>query len=332
MSSNIEKNSGTHRWQGRDDTASEGPKAQRWHQQIAPYSTDLANTAAGNVLIGFCCDEGVRRNGGRIGAVAGPDGCRSALANLAWHASRPIYDAGDVHCDGEQLEAAQTLLAAQIAELLTHGHRPLVIGGGHEVAWGTWQGIAAAVGGGNTTATPQQQRVGIINIDAHFDLRQSTPASSGTPFAQIARDCAARHLPFDYLCLGVSALSNTKALFETAQQTGTQWLLDDEFVASNRSVVESCVTMFLDQVDAVYLTICLDAFHVSVAPGVSAPATRGVEVAMAEWLIDLICARDQLMVAEVAELNPRFDQDSRTAKLAARLLARCADAARPGMS
>ena len=50
---------------------------------------------------------------------------------------------------------------------------------------------------------------------------------------------------------------------------------------------------------------------------------------MAEWLIDLICARNQLMVAEIAELNPQFDHDHRTAKLAARLLARCAGAAHP---
>ena len=41
-----------------------------------------ANFDGGAVLIGFPCDEGVRRNGGRVGAAAGPAALRAALANL----------------------------------------------------------------------------------------------------------------------------------------------------------------------------------------------------------------------------------------------------------
>lgn len=318
MTSGGKQNSDTHLWQGRDDTASEGPSALRWHHRVTPH---LPASTSGDVLVGFCCDEGVRRNGGRLGATAGPGELRSALANMAWHGKRAIYDAGDVVCHADQLEAAQTALGQQIAGILAGGHRPLVMGGGHEVAWGTWQGIAASDTAG--------QRIGIINVDAHFDLRQSSQATSGTSFAQIARDCTSRQTPFNYLCLGVSALANTAALFETAKQTGSKWLLDEQFVMWNLSAVERQVNTFLDGVDAVYLTICLDAFPAAIAPGVSAPAARGIDVAMAEWLIDLICARNQLMVAEIAELNPQFDHDHRTAKLAARLLARCAGAAHP---
>ena len=147
MNSGIEKNIGGHHWQGRDDSASEGSTALRWHQQVLPCAPA---SAAGNVLIGFCSDEGVRRNAGRIGAAAGPEACRHALANLAWHGTDPVYDAGDVVCAGEQLEAAQAALGKQIAQLLNDGQRPLVIGGGHEVAWGTWQGVVAA----QKTSTP----------------------------------------------------------------------------------------------------------------------------------------------------------------------------------
>lgn len=307
-----------HLWQGRDDTPAEGPAAVRWHQRVAPYTTPVPS---GDVLVGFCSDEGVRRNGGRVGAAAGPEALRSALANMAWHGTRAIYDAGDVVCHDGQLEVAQVALGNQVADILNAGHRPLIMGGGHEVAWGTWQGIAESA--------KHAQRAGIINVDAHFDLRQSSQATSGTSFAQIQRDCVDRQMPFNYLCLGVSALANTAALFETAKQTGTKWLLDEQFVMWNRPVVDTVLNAFLDSVDAVYLTICLDAFPASDAPGVSAPAARGIEIAMAEWLIDLVCRREQLLVAEIAELNPQFDQDHRTAKLAARLLARCAGAATP---
>ena len=79
-------------WTGRDDTPTEGPNALRWWQCVKPYMPDAA---PGIVLIGFACDEGVRRNGGRVGAKDGPRHCGSALANMAWHQRVLVYDAGD---------------------------------------------------------------------------------------------------------------------------------------------------------------------------------------------------------------------------------------------
>jgi formiminoglutamase len=238
------------------------------------------------------------------------------MANLAWHMTSPVYDAGDVVCSDTDLESAQSALGERVATLLTAKQLPLIIGGGHEVAWGTWQGISAVL--------PASARIGIINVDAHFDLRGGEQASSGTPFRQIANACAADGRLFRYSCLGVSAVSNTAALFETAKATGTVWMLDDDFSIWNRDGVERVVSQFVDSVDAIYLTLCLDAFPASIAPGVSAPAARGIEVAVVEALIDTLRESGLLIVAEVAELNPVFDQDSRTAKLAARLLVRCA--------
>lgn len=304
-------------WTGRDDTPTEGARAMRWHQHVHPDDGQASNGAA---LIGFCSDEGVRRNGGRTGATDGPDALRRALANLAWHGRQPVYDAGNVRCEGTALETAQAQLGERIGSLLQRGLTPLVLGGGHEVAWGTWQGIAAA---------GRAQNIGIINIDAHFDLRRSAVAHSGTPFAQIADDCQQRGLPFHYFALGISALSNTAALFDTAKATGTRFLLDEQFATHQRDAVSAELGAWLAAREAIYLTVCLDAFPASVAPGVSAPAARGVEVAMAEWLIDLVIASGKLRVAEFAELCPRFDPDDRTARLAARLLARCAGAASP---
>ena len=61
-------------------------------------------------------------------------------------------------------------------------------------------------------------RIGILNFDAHFDLRHAERASSGTPFRQIAELCQASDWPFAYCCLGISRLSNTAALFDQAQR------------------------------------------------------------------------------------------------------------------
>lgn len=304
-------------WTGRDDTPAEGERATRWHQHVR---ADDGSAGPAFSLIGFCSDEGVRRNGGRTGAADGPDAIRRALANLAWHGKQTVRDAGNVRCEGGALEAAQSQLAERVADLLRRDRTPLVLGGGHEVAWGTWQGIAAA---GRT------QNLGILNIDAHFDLRRITQAHSGTPFNQIAVACQTAKLPFHYFAVGISALSNTAALFDTARATGSRWLLDEDFSPHRRDAIATEIDAWLAARDAVYLTVCLDAFSASVAPGVSAPAARGVDVGMAEWLIDRVVGSGKLCVAEIAELCPRFDQDDRTAKLAARLVARCASAATP---
>src|SRR3954471_6320697 len=145
-------------WTGRDDTPTEGPEALRWWQCVKPYTPDAEQ---GIVLIGFACDEGVRRNGGRVGAKDGPQALRKALANMAWHQGKkyPIYDAGDLRCADEDLEAAQTRLAEVVANVTSQGHRPLVMGGGHETAWGSFQGISRA---------QPEVTFGVINLDAHL--------------------------------------------------------------------------------------------------------------------------------------------------------------------
>lgn len=303
-------------WTGRDDTVDEGPLALRWHQRVMPWKL---HAVPGHALLGFASDEGVRRNHGRIGAAKGPVAMRKALANLAWHMRDDVLDAGDVVCQGNALEAAQTLFGAHVKTLLAAGHMPLTIGGGHEIAFGTWQGLAHWA-----SAQDAIPRVGIVNIDAHFDLRRNALASSGTPFAQIADDCMLRGWPLRYLAVGISPLANTAALFATARELGARWVTDDRLTHEGLDLLDVELGNFLAFTDAIYLTICLDAFPASVAPGVSAPAARGVDVAVAERVIDRLRDSGKLRIAEVAELNPDLDQDHRTAKLAARLLVRAA--------
>src|SRR5882724_2668225 len=114
-------------WTGRVDA--DGPRAVRWHQRVQPLTPGCHSGVA---LVGFACDEGVRRNGGRVGAKDGPRVVRQALANLAWHQEHPVYDAGDVAYNDEKMEAAQDRLGESVANVIAAGHRPLVIGGGHE--------------------------------------------------------------------------------------------------------------------------------------------------------------------------------------------------------
>lgn len=310
------------RWQGRIDAA-EGALGRRWHQIVQPLTATPPPGAV--ALLGFACDAGVARNQGRIGAQAGPDALRAVLGNMPVHQCQTVVDAGNVACadtldSGDGLEAAQAELSAAIAALLAVGLFPLVLGGGHEMAYGSFNGLAAHLG--RQEKTP---RIGIVNLDAHFDLRLGEQGSSGTPFRQIAEDCAARGWPFRYCCLGVSEFANTEALFERAAQLDVVWRRDEDMGAAQIPQTLATLRQFMQQVDHVYFTICLDVLPASVMPGVSAPAAHGVALETVEALLDAVAASGKLRLADIAELNPALDIDQRSARVAARLVARIAN-------
>jgi len=294
-------------WTGRIDAA-DGPLALRWHQRVTPLTHGCP---PGVALVGFACDEGVRRNGGRVGAKDGPRAIRAALANLAWHQDHPVYDVGDVFCDGENLEAAQVTLGEVVASLIVAGHRPLVLGGGHETAWGTFQGVATA-----DPAAP----VGVVNLDAHFDLRGDEQPNSGTPFAQIARWCQARYRPFQYACLGVAEPANTAALFAKADDLGVLYLRDDALSPDALPHVRAVLEDFCVASGRLHLSLDLDVLPAATMPAVSAPAAGGVSQAVVEALLVRILQAGLVRAVDVVEFNPSLDPDGRGARVAARLV------------
>jgi len=300
-------------WTGRTDSEETGPSL-RWHHVVRPFD---AHSRGGVALVGFAVDEGVRRNGGRAGAAAGPAALRVALANLPVRGEPDLWDAGDVACRNGDLEEAQAQLGQQVHTLLTRGSLPIVLGGGHEVAWGTFQGIAAA--------QRDTSRLLIVNLDAHFDLRMAARGNSGTPFRQIHDWQAANGRPFHYRVLGISTFANTQALFDRAHEMGVRYWLDEQLQdAAGLASAQAALADDLKQADAVYLTVCLDVLPGAQAPGVSAPSALGVPLAQVERLIDQVLACGRVVAADVAELNPSQDRDGLTAKVAARLIARIA--------
>lgn len=300
-------------WTGRVD-AEETGVGTRWHQHVRPLSRQ---SAGGVTLIGFAVDEGVRRNGGRIGATRGPLAMRHALSNLPILGEPALWDAGDVTCSEGTLEDAQKQLGIQVGQAIARGSLPLVLGGGHEMAWGTFQGVVKH--------HPDTNRLLVVNIDAHFDLRVAAQANSGTPFRQMHDWCTLRKQAFNYRVLGISRFANTQALFDRAQEIGARYWLD-EHLQDTAGVHDAQQALAVDLANshAIYLTVCLDALPGAQAPGVSAPASLGVPLAHVERLIDQVMASGRVAAADIAELNPLLDRDCLTARLAARLAARMA--------
>ena len=297
----------TPEWTGRVDPE-DGPDAIRLHQLVKP--------GAKRAVIGFACDAGVKRNKGRVGAKDGPAALRQALANLSAPAdARPFSDLGDVVVTGDALEAGQETLATAIGDALSGLERLVVLGGGHETAFASFQGLRQA---------HPKARIGILNLDAHLDLRLPGEAggSSGTPFAQI------RQLDpggFDYLCVGYAEESNTQALLKRAQDWGVGLVRDHELIADPLAA-HPAITDLIARNDCLYLTIDIDVLSHFQAPGVSAPAARGIPLSTIEQIVSFAIKtaaslQTPLALADLVELSPAHDRDGVTAKTAA-LLAR----------
>jgi len=266
-------------------------------------------------ILGYACDEGVKRNQGRIGAAKGSYAVREQLGKMANHLDdgTQLYDLGSVQCKDGNMEASQDYLSNKVGELLTANAFPILLGGGHDIAYGHFNGIKKHLG--------PKKSIGIINFDAHFDLRDNLKGNnSGTPFFQVANDCKKDGSVFKYLCLGIRQDANDSVLFKTAEALGVEYMSNTKFSMAYAKTVVRTLLDFIAQVDHLYVTIDLDGFSSAYAPGVSAPSPIGFSPNVVLESLELIIKSKKLISLDIAEMNPKYDSDSQTAKLAASLV------------
>lgn len=299
-------------WRGREDSRPD----ERFFQSINFH--DL-NKGAFNpskettIIIGFCCDEGVKRNLGRPGAKQGPDELRKALAKLPIHTPVKLLDIGNIECINDDLETAQSALGNLVSYCHQLGYRTIILGGGHEIAWGHYQGLEK-----------HHHNIGIINFDAHFDLRPlgaNNHGSSGTPFTQIACESQKQKREFNYCCMGIHPLANTKSLFETANKLNVSYMLSEQMHQQDINLQYQFIDNFIQPLESIYLTICLDVFAECFAPGVSAPQSAGLTPWQVSPLIKHIIKSQKVVSVDIAELSPCNDINNKTAQLGANLIA-----------
>lgn len=259
-------------WQGQ----SGHPDAFHWHQRIEPL--DLSDNdrspfdgPLGIALLGFLSDKGIEKNDGRTGASRGPQAIRKELSGLPCNFSPQLrlFDAGDITAESSSLAQAQEALSEAVTRILSLNLFPILLGGGHEIAYGHYMGLQQYFRG-----KEKPLRIGIFNFDAHFDHRPyDEGATSGTMFRQIGDEKKQHGEPRDYFVLGIQPGSNASSLFRYADQSGAQYILAEEMGQS--SVYEKLDT-FLAPLGGVYLTVDADVFSSGIAPGVSAPAPLGL--------------------------------------------------------
>lgn len=287
-----------HEYSGRVDNQD---VKERLHQVIEPWRKYTPNVIS---LIGFCSDEGVRRNKGRTGQRLGPVHVKNKLAPLNY--TNQIFEYGNILAD-DDLEGSQYCLGTHVARVLEAEQFPIIIGGGHETLYGHYLGVRAYY---------KDAKIAIINFDAHFDLRKDTP-SSGTMFHQIL----SQDKNVDYYVFGIEPANNTQTLFDTADEYGTTYITMDELRESGMEKYTEVLNR-LSEYDVVVGTLCMDAMQQGSAPGTSAPSPNGFTPAEMNQMVRALAQLDNLVSFDVSEVNPELDIDERTSNLAANIIYR----------
>lgn len=271
------------------------------------------------VLVGAPQHIGVERNGGRPGAAEGPTAFRKAFSKLAISAFEQqinsgrlvIADAGDIDTDGKTLEQIHDEQYDIVAQILSHGYVPIVVGGGHDTAWPTIRALESL-----------GKPYGVVNIDAHADVRplkDGGRAHSGSPFYQMLTQQSSHLLAGGFVEFGLQANSVAASHVDFVTRAGMHvWMLDQ----IRRVGAEAAWSQVLQNVavaDSIYVSLDLDAIASAFAPGVSAPAADGFFPYEVSMFLRHAAATGKLRAFDVVELNPSHDHDNRTAKLAATL-------------
>lgn len=261
------------------------------------------------VIIGFPSDKGVTINGGRAGAADAPQAIREQLYKLTPNPENytafvdlisQCIDLGDINIRYE-VEEDQHQLGEVVVKYLEQDIVPIILGGGHETAFGHFLGYTKA-----------GLKTSIFNLDAHTDVRplKDGQAHSGSPFRQAIEhesECAEM-----YLVTGLQPHSVAQPHLQYITKNGGEYMLRDE-----TNITSISGLFHQHESDRLMVTFDMDAVDQSQAPGVSAPCANGLPSDL--WLTAAYLAgrNKQVTSFDLSEVNPRHDRDNQTAKLAA---------------
>jgi formiminoglutamase len=272
------------------------------------------------VILGYSDDRGVERNGGRTGSAEAPDEIRKLLYNFCpgfdpTVRALKIWDLGNFKSWSLSLEEAHEEARKVIATLHRQNARILSLGGGHDWAFPDFVDFA--------NSTKKDQTPFVINFDAHLDVRPNpespeTRCHSGTPFRRIV-EATSKSGGLALAAFGLQKHCNSVHHIQWAQgQRITQQFLEDlpHTFPEQWTLLEK--RLDLKKSHRIGLSLDMDVFSASYAPGVSAPQALGLDPLLIQAFIQAYAK--QTPHFGIYEYNPRFDVDARSARLAAKLI------------
>ncbi len=282
------------------------------------FKTALEKTSNDNafVVVGYPDDEGIRLNGGRVGAKEAP----ARIRNFFYRMTPPAFltlnknqisisDAGDLVSEAK-LELKHEQARTVAVEAHKRKVRVLSFGGGHDYGFPD----AAAY---CETAIARGERPLVINFDAHLDVRPIDKGlTSGTPFFRLLE----MFPEIDFIELGLQSQCNSKAHVDWLLARGGQVSFEDERHARGLSLTDTLLSLLGDRAlskRSAFLSIDIDGFTSAVAPGASQSWPTGFETKDFFSCFSWCLHRFDVRGVGIYEVSPPLDSDDRTSRLAA---------------
>lgn len=266
-------------------------------------------------ILGWPDDRGIALNHGRKGARQGPEAIRSqfyrltpGIKNLLGDAK--ILDLGNLRLQ-DDLSASHEKAAGYITKVAQAGVVPITLGGGNDYAYADVVGLRQALG--------LKARIGVINIDAHFDVRDvSEGPSSGTPYYRLLEAKPPTILGEDLVEFGIQPQRNSPLHFQyLKERKATVMQLDEIKIKGIEASLSHCLKTLDQNCDAIVVSLDIDSVCQADAPGCSAPSPNGLTAQDVELIAQLSGMQKKTKLFSIYEVSPPLDRDHQTSRLAA---------------
>jgi formiminoglutamase len=217
-----------------------------------------------------------------------------------------VFDAGDVGLDGAQPAEALAPIVERLAPLLQAHKLTIVLGGNNAVTRPCVHALDASL-----------QKVGLLTLDAHFDLRDTDCGlTNGNPLWALLQE----GLPGDHVAqIGLLPFANTKKAHEKAKAAGIYVATIRACQAKGLSAIaENALERLSANCDVIHVDFDIDVIERAQMPG--APGARPGGVSPQDFFdaTRLICAHPKVRSVDLTEFDPSLDVASISALTAAR--------------
>jgi agmatinase len=279
---------------------------------------------AGNVDIAICGapwdGTATGRNGTHLGPrairecdyIGVPYGHLDVRVNPLEHLK--VVDYGDADVLIGNTDGTYEKIRTFVAEILSGGATPVVLGGDHGITWPAATAVADAYGHG---------KVGVVHFDAHADTApdmRGNLAGHGTPMRRLIESGA---IPGrNFVQVGLRGYWPEPAVLEWMEENQ----LRTHFMAEIRkdgfdAVLERALDEALDQADHLYISVDVDVADPAHAPGTGTPEPGGLTSHEVLRAVRRLAAEVGMVGMDVVEVSPPYDVGNNiTALLAHRIV------------
>src|SRR5258708_1957655 len=234
---------------------------------------------------------------------------------------------GDPHAKYlKEITATCTKHAETVMKTMEAGKVPLVLGGDHSVAAGTVAGVAEFY----RQQRRQDQKVGLIWIDAHADINtpETSPSGNvhGMPLAAILGlgpaelanifNFSPKVQPENCVLVGVRDIDAREK--ENIRETGIEvYTMRDIDERGMRTVIEEALRVAGRGTAGYHVSLDMDWIDPEDAPGVGTPVRGGASYREGHLAMEIIADHGRMTSFEIVEGTPVIDEHNRTAALPA---------------